>query len=139
MSNRKINIFANVLLPVMAIGATIALFLMFQPQETTPLFYINLGYTLFLEMIFFGYLNILQIKTSNLSTPFFAVFGIYCSFYIVFGVIWILVYSFILEYLLSLKVYIAVLILLTLLWIIMSVLTAQTDSNYKQTVDDLKK
>jgi predicted RNase H-like nuclease (RuvC/YqgF family) len=52
---------------------------------------------------------------------------------------WVLLYSLILTYFFeTLKFYIAVLMVLTLLWIIISVLTAQTDSNYKQTVETLK-
>ena len=138
MSNKKINTIANIVLPIVVIAITVALFFMFKPQEITALFYINLFYIVFFEAIFFGYLNILHIKTDGLSTPFFAVFGIYSLYYVIVGFGWLLLYSLGLSYFIPLKIYIAVLMVLTLLWIIISVLTAQTDSNYKQTTDKLK-
>ena len=138
MSNKKINTIANVILPVVTIGITIALFFMFKPQEPTALFYVNLCYAVFLEAVFFGYLNLLYAKTRDVSTPFFAIFGVYSLYYIIFGTGWILLYSLALVHFAPLKLYIAVLMVLTLLWIIISALTAQTDSNYKQSVDALK-
>jgi hypothetical protein len=138
MFNKKINFIANVVLPLVVMAITAALFFMFRPQETTALFGLNLGFTLFLEAVFFGYLNLLHAKTEGLSTPFFAVFGIYSLYYIVIGLGWMLLYSLLLVLFTPLKVYIAVLLVLTLLWILVSVLTAQTDSNYRQTVDKLK-
>jgi len=139
MSNNKINLISNIVLPIVVIATTITLFFMFKPEETTSLFWINLFYTIFLEAVFFGYLNILQIKTKDLSTPFFVVFGVYCVYYIIAGIGWMLLCSLVLPlFTESLKIYIAGLLLLTLLWIIISVITAQTDSNYKQTVNTLK-
>ena len=138
MSNKQINTIANIILPIVVIAITVALFFMFQPQETTTLFYTNLFYIVFLEAVFFGYLNILHIKTEDLSTPFFAVFGIYSLYYVIAGLGWLLLYSLVLSYFTPLKVYIAVLMALTLLWILISVLTAQTDSNYKQSLNKLK-
>jgi hypothetical protein len=139
MSNKKINIIANIGLPVVVITVTIALFFLFKPETITSLFYINLCYVVFLEVIFFGYLNMLHIKTQDLSTPFFIVFGIYAFYYIIISVCWVLLYSLLLAHFFdSLKIYIAGIMILTLLWIIISVLTAQADSNYKQTTDKLK-
>ncbi|MDR1129804.1 MAG: hypothetical protein LBK96_02360, partial [Prevotellaceae bacterium] len=43
----------------------------------------------------------------------------------------------VLSHFFSLKIYIAALIVLTLLWIIVSVLTAQADSHYRSTIDML--
>lgn len=136
--SRKINFIAQIILPLVVVAITITLFFMFKPKETTELFYINLGYTIFLEIIFFGYLNIIYSKVKEFSTPLLAVFGVYAIYYIIIGFICMLVYSLALSYFLPLKIYIAVLMVLTLLWIIISVLTAQTDSNYKETVDKLK-
>ena len=138
MSNKKINIIANIILPLVVIVMTVVLFFMFKPQETTPLFYINLFYAVFLEAILFGYFNLLYVKTKDFSTPFFAVFGVYSLYYIIVGIGWLLLYSLLLSHFMSLKIYITGLMVLTLLWIIISVLTAQTDSNYKQTTNKLK-
>ena len=142
MSKRNINFMANVVMPIVVIAITVTLFLMFKPKETASLFYINLWYTVFLEAIFFGYLNILYVKTKDISTPYFAVFGIYCLYYIVSGFVWMLAYSLMLvhlPYIETHKLYIAVLIALTLSWIIISVITAQTDADYRQSLETLKK
>jgi len=136
--SKKINFVANIILPIVVMAITASLFFMFKPQETTSLFYINLGYILFLEAVFFGYLNLLQAKTEGLSSPFFAIFGVYSMYYIVLGLGWLLLYSLALVHFTPMKVYISGLMILTLLWIIISVLTAQTDSNYKETVETLK-
>ena len=138
MSNTKINTIANIILPIVVIGITIVLFFMFKPEETTSLFYINLFYIVLLEAIFFGYLNVLHAKAKELSAPYFAIFGVYSLYYIIAGLGWLLLYSFLLLHFAPLKVYITGILILTLLWIIISVLTAQTDSNYKQTVEKLK-
>ena len=138
MSNKKINIVANIILPLVVIAMTVVMFFVFKPQETTPLFYVNLCYAVFVEAVFFGYLNLLHVKTEDLSTPFYAVFGVYSLYYIIVGIGWLFLYSLRLSHFMPLKIYIAVLIVLTLLWIIISVLTAQTDSNYKQTTNKLK-
>jgi len=138
MSNKTINTIANVVLPIVVIIATIAVFLLLKTQNSTALFYINLCYAVFLEVVFFGYLTFLRAKVKDLSVPFFASLGVYCLYYIIAGIAWMLVYSLKLVYFMPLNIHIAVLVVLTLIWIIVSVLTAQTDSNYKQGVDKLK-
>ncbi|MCL1934155.1 MAG: hypothetical protein FWF53_10150 [Candidatus Azobacteroides sp.] len=136
--SKKINLIANYVLPIVVIAITITLFFMFKPHETTALFYLNLGYTIFLEAVFFGYLNLLYAKVKEFSSPFLAVFGVYAIYYVVIGFVCMLAYSLILSHFLPIKFYVAALMVLTLLWIIISVLTAQTDSNYKETVEKLK-
>ncbi|MBP5346225.1 MAG: hypothetical protein J6X31_02285 [Bacteroidales bacterium] len=44
------------LTPVSTGVVTIVCFFLFQPEETTALFWINLVYTLLLEALFFGWL-----------------------------------------------------------------------------------
>ena len=139
--NNRINEIANIVLPVVVIVTTIALFFMFKPQDTKPLFWINMFYTVFLEAILFGYFNILQLKSKDFSSPFFVVFGTYCFYYIALGVGCMLVYSLAIRPIFSPdtnKMYLASLMVLTLIWIFLSVITAQTDSNFKQTTDTLK-
>jgi hypothetical protein len=138
MSNNKIiNIAANIVLPIVVIAMTATLFFMFRPENCTALFYLNLFYTIFLESLFLGYINLLYRKITSVSTPFLAVFGIYSLYYIVAGTIWMLLYSLALSHFFSLKIYIAALMALTLLWIILSLLTAQADSNFKEKTDKL--
>ncbi|MDR1859756.1 MAG: hypothetical protein LBR06_02390 [Bacteroidales bacterium] len=158
--NKKINLISNVVLPIVAIAVTVALFFLFKPKETTELFYINLVFTVILEGVFFGFLNVLHLKKDGVSTPFVTVFGMYSIFYIILGAVWMLgysllisgvipedmipyrwlrmIYAFFQSYPVPLKIYVAVIAVLTLLWIGISLLTAQIDSNFKQTTDKLK-
>jgi hypothetical protein len=159
MSN-KINVASNIVLPAVTIAVTVALFFLFKPEETTELFYINLVFTVLLESVFFGYLNLLHVKRKGFSTPFMAVMGVYSIFYITLGAAWMLgysllisgvipeeiipfrwlraIYSFFQSYPVPLKIYVAVLIILTLIWIAVSLITGQVDSNYRQTTEKLK-
>ena len=138
MSNSKINIISNVVLPIFVIALTTILFFMFQPEEPTTLFYLNWGYVVFLEVVFFGYMNfVFRKRVGSLSTPFYAIFGVYSFYYVLTGVIWLLLFSLAIAHFAPVKVYVAGIVLLTLLWIILSLLTAQTDSNYKQFTDQL--
>jgi hypothetical protein len=158
--NKKINLISNVVLPIVVIAVTVALFFLFKPQETTELFYINLVFSVILEGVFFGFLNVLHLKKDGVSTPFIAIFGMYSIFYIILGVVWMLGYSFLISgvipeemipyrwlraiyaffqsYPVPLKIYVAVIVVLTLLWVGISLLTAQIDSNFKQSTDKLK-
>jgi len=141
MSNKKVNLIGNIVLPIVVIATTIGLFFLFKPKEPTALFWINMFYTVFLQAVLFGYLNILQLKSKDFSSPFYIVFGTYCSYYIILGVICMIGYTLMVNIIYAPdtnRAYIAALIILTLLWIILSVITAQTDSNYKQTVETLK-
>ena len=139
MSNRKINIISNIVLPIVVGIVTVSLFFLFKPEETTELFYINLVFSLVLEAVLFGYINLLYAKKQNFSTPLLAVFGVYAFYYIIIGLAWMLLYSLVLNHFFDwLKIYPAVLIVLTLLWVLLSALTAQTDSSYQPIAEKLK-
>jgi hypothetical protein len=110
--------------------------------------------------VFFGFLNVLHTRKKGLSSPFYTVLGVYSIFYIIIGIIWMPLYSllisglipeeiipywwlksiyrFLQSYPVPLKIYVAILVMLTLLWVILVVITMQIDSNYKQTTDKLK-
>ena len=98
MSQKTINIFSEIVLPALTAILTIVLFFMFKPEETTGLFWLNLIYTVLLEAIFFGYIISLNHKSDTVSTPFKAVFGIYALYYIIIGLVWMLLYSLLLTH-----------------------------------------
>lgn len=50
--SRRINLFADYVLPLATIVVTIVLFFLFCPEEETALFYVNMVYTVVLETIF---------------------------------------------------------------------------------------
>ncbi|MBP5717182.1 MAG: hypothetical protein J6W69_08695 [Bacteroidales bacterium] len=52
----RMNPFYTWLTPLLAMAVTVAAFLLLMSDEPTALFWINLGYTLVLEGLFFGWL-----------------------------------------------------------------------------------
>jgi hypothetical protein len=136
-SNKTIKHRAGAILPATTAVLTAILFFIFRPDNHTAIFYLNLGYTILLEAIFFAYINLLYRRTTTVSTPFIALFGIYSLYYILLGTSVMLLYSQTLSHLVAPKIYIATLIALTLLWIIVSLLTAQVDSHFNETVEQL--
>lgn len=134
----KINIISAFVLPAIVAACTIVMFFIFRPENAGALFYTNMVYTLVLEGIFFGYINVLfQKKNHDLSTPFYAVFGIVAVYYIVAGLAWMLLYSIALSGVMAMKYYIAGLMIITLLWIILSLVLGRQDTNYKESVEKL--
>ena len=128
----KINLMANVVMPVITLLTTIALAFLFQPEECGTLFYFNLCYILFLECIFFGWLSFLRSGTQEVSTVFRIVTGVMAIYYVIIGASIMLVYSLILSHWVGIKWYIAVLFVLTLLWFILATLIAQADANQQK-------
>ena len=131
MSNKTINLLADVVLPCVTVVLTAILFFMFRPDESTGLFWLNLCYTIMLEGVFFGYIISLNHKTESIPVPIKAVFGVFALYYIVVGLGCMLFYSLLLVHFLSIKFYVSALIIITLLWIIGAMLTAQVGSNYQ--------
>ena len=138
MSNKKISILYNVVMPIVVAVATIALFFVFKPEEAEILFYFNLCYTLLLEAVFFGYLGLLQVDTKDFSSPFYAILGTHSLLYIVAGAACMLVYSLRWYEIFPFKIYLAAIVMLTVVWFVIAMLMTKTDYGYKQTVDELK-
>lgn len=133
MTNKTINVLTDFALPFITIVLTIVLFFIFRPKVMTGLFWINMGYCILLEVVFFGYIISLRRNIESFSAPLKAVFGVFALYYIVVGLICMLLYSLLLVHFMSLKFYISALIIITLLWIIGSLLTLQAGSNYEAT------
>ena len=130
MDKNLINRIAAIGLPAAVVAGTVALFLMFRPGEPTALFYTNLAYLIFLELLFFGYIDVLYLKKSEeLSSPFLALFGVYTLYYTGAGLGWLILYSLALRLFLPMKIYVAGIIVLTLVWLVVSLVTARTDNN----------
>lgn len=135
--SKKIVFVSNVLLPIIIGIVTISLFFLFKNNQPEDLFWINLLYTLILEAIFFTYIGIKK-NLSDYSVVLYTIFGFLSIIYILCGAFWIIVYSVFLSPSLSLKVYLAVILVYSAVWLIASVLLSRFDSSYKETVDDLQ-
>lgn len=133
--SKRINLFADYVLPLITVVVTVVLFFLFCPEEETALFYVNMVYAVVLEAIFFVWLNFGRKGSEDTSVVFRIVSGVLSGIYVFAGFVWMLLYGLLLSDILSLKYYVAVIIILTLIWVIVGTLIAQTDSNYKKGVD----
>lgn len=138
MANKKVSFLFNIVMPILVVLTTITIFYIFKPEEAENLFFFNLIYAIILEAIFFTYLGLLQSKTKTFSTPFYAIMGIFALFYVIIGALWMIVYSSAFTQIISFKFYYISIIILTVLWNVVAMLITKTDSDYKETVDDLK-
>lgn len=138
MENRKLTNFTTLIMPLIVVLTTIILFLLIANDELSELFYTNLCFTLFMEIIFFGWLNVVCCRTSSFSTSFYSILGATALYYIAVGSTIMLLYSFIFSEIVHLRIYISVLVAITLIWFVIITIIAQTDSGYKTTTDKLK-
>lgn len=138
MANKGLYRFSTIILPLLTAVATVILFFVFAPQEgVNTLFYTNLCFSVLLELVFFGWIGFLRIDKKATSAPFSAALGIIALFYVIIGLIWMFVYTFLLTDLCSIKVYISVIVIITLLWIIVATLLAHSDVDHKEFTNDL--
>ncbi|WP_294630026.1 hypothetical protein [uncultured Bacteroides sp.] len=132
MTKNNISFISNIIVPLLTGIVTMVLFLLFQPEDAGALFYTNLTYTLLLEGIFFGYLNCVRRRERNVSGAFYSIMGIGAVYYMIGGTSWMAGYSLLMSGFLSYNVYIAVHIIMLLLFVILSSLITQTDNNYQE-------
>ena len=132
MPSKPLSIAANAILPPVTMLCTAGLFFLFMPENAGKLFYTNLVFTLFLETIFFYYLYLLRKGPEALSFPMLAAIGVSAIYYIACCGIWILAYSLFLFPFLSFKAYMALHIIMILLWVIGGTIVAQFDNAYKE-------
>ncbi len=94
----KTNAFYTWLPVLMTVVVTVLGFVVFAPEEVGALFYTNLVYTVVLEGLFFGWFHMHRLKSDADQTPFFKVFvGMHTMSYLVVSVVWVLLYSCVLE------------------------------------------
>lgn len=125
-NQKKINLIADIVAPIAVIAVTIALFMLFMPAEPGALFWTNLCYLVFLEVILFAYIVWLPKRGSSVVLKWMS--GIYSVFYIGAGLIWMLLFSVGLSPWASMKVYYAGIMVLTVLWIFIGALTVKVDN-----------
>ena len=130
--------FSGVVIPSLVIVATVALFLVFGGEQKTSLFWFNLCYTVLLEAIFFGYLGLVRSASEKMTGAFFSIMGVWAIYYIVAGALTMVVYSVALSYFVPIKFYISAIVVLTLVWLIVAGLLAETDARHKAQTDQIQ-
>lgn len=128
MSNKKtINLISDVLAPLAIIVVTIALFFTFQPEEPGTLFWTNLVYSVILEIILLAYIVWLPAHGDSVALKW--MFGVYSVIYVCIALAWMLLFSIVLCHWVSIKVYYAVIAILTVLWILISAQSLKVDKS----------
>ena len=116
---------------LLTIVVTILGFFVFAPEEMGALFYVNLVYAVVLEGLFFGWFHMGKLKSDAAQTPYFKVFvGMHTLGYIIVSLLWMLVYSLWLSETVSLKVYVLVIAVLSLIWIVLASIIGRQDTAY---------
>ena len=134
MANSKITIFSAVIVPLIVIAATIALAFVWSDEGAkSTLFWVNLGYGVLLEAIFFGYLAMIRWGRESFTGAFYSIMGVCAVYYITAGALLMAFSS-----LMSLKLYVTVITVLTLIWLVVGALIAETDSRHQEDVDATK-
>ena len=136
MAKKQVTFFSAVLVPLITIGLTVGLFFLLVPEEKhEDLFYFNLGYACFLELIFFGYFNFIRTDKNNVSGAMYSIMGPFALYYIIAGLVIMLIYTLLLSNVMAMKYYISILSVLTVLWLIVGGLLAETDVKHKANTD----
>ena len=89
------NPFYSWLTPVLAVGVTLLGFMLLRPEDPTSLYWINLAYSICLEVLFFVWLRWGRISSRSVDeqTIYFRVFlGVGTLYYIIAAVLWMVFY-----------------------------------------------
>lgn len=125
---RKINI--SLILLFCTIAVTVFLFLYWSKEENrTTLFAFNLGYTIFLELLFYGFIYITRFNSKKILGSTYSVLGSILVFYLIFGITVILIFNLFLLDLISVKWYYSVVIIGTLFGLISTGFTLKLNNN----------
>jgi hypothetical protein len=125
---KKINI--SLILLLCTIAVTVFLFYYWSKEEDrTTLFAFNLGFTIFLELLFYGFIYTTRFNSKKILGSTYSVLGSILFFYLIFGIVVILVFNLFLVDLISVKWYYSVIVIGTLLGLISTGFTLKLNNN----------
>lgn len=137
MASKGIGLNTKLVMPIVVIIATIAICLVLKPEEPTELYWVNLGFGVFWELIFFGWMSLSRSDTSTVSSVFKAVSGGMSLYYVFISFVIMLVYTIGLTEHIHIKWYICVLVVLTIIWYVLGSLVAHYDNSFSDQQDAL--
>ena len=143
MATKNISRLTSIVLPAIVYVVTIALFFIIVQGEKSPIFWINLCFTLFLETAFFGWIIWVRKEDTNDVSPMLSVIiGTYGLYYVIAGVVVMVLFS-ILHYIWPdctslIWWYVAALLVITVLWMIPAVFMTHADSTHQQQIKNLQ-
>jgi hypothetical protein len=133
MAKSKTIFFSAVVVPLVVIAATIALAFAWTDGGRGTLFRVNIGYGVLLEALFFGWLHAVRRGSRSFTGAFWSIIGVWLIYYIVGGAILLAASFFI-----SLKLYVTAIGALTLAWVVVGALVAETDTRHKDDIETTK-
>lgn len=125
------NPFYGWLTPLIVCLVTIISFLLLMPEDATAVYWINMGWTIGLEALFFAWIHGGESEGSTQTSQFRIMLGTGTIYYIICSVAWMLVrvrYS----HLIVLNLYIVGILVLTALWILTVALIGRHDAMYHE-------
>ncbi len=134
-TKKTVNLVANVIAPLAVVAVTVAMFFVFGPPEPGTLFWINMVYSVLLEVILFAY--IVWLPTANSGVALKWMQGVGSTIYICASIIWMLIYWTLLSSQCSIGTYVVVIALLTVLWIFFGALTQKAGIAHQEQVASL--
>ena len=143
MATKNISRLTSIVLPAIVDVVTIALFFIIVQGEKSPIFWINLCFTLFLETAFFGWIIWVRKEDTNDVSPMLSVIiGTYGLYYVIAGVVVMVLFSG-LHYIWPdctslIWWYVAALLVITVLWMIPAVFMTHADSTHQQQIKNLQ-
>lgn len=137
MASKGIGLNTRLVMPLVVIIATIVIGLVLKSEEPTTLYWVNLGFGVFWEFVFFGWLALSRSDTSEVSSVFKAVSGGMSLYYVFISFIVMLVYTIGLSSHVHIKWYICVLAALTVIWYVLGSLVAHYDNSFSAQQDSL--
>lgn len=125
----------TVILAVIVIAVTVFLFYFLNNDpEKTNLFYFNLGYVCFLELVLFFYIGLMQFKSgiTGGSGVAYASIGTVLIYYLAMGGLITLLYNLFFTQSFSVNIFISVIIIATVLTIVLAGFLAQTGIHHQE-------
>lgn len=120
----------SLVLAVISIITTLFLFYYWTNEENrTPLFHFNLAFTIFLEILFFGFIYFSKLNSNKILGATYSVLGTIISLYLIFGFIVLLSFNSILLDIVSIKWYFTTITVGTLLTIIVYGFSLKLNNN----------
>lgn len=115
--------------PVLTVLLTVVGFVALRPEETTALYWINMAYIVFLELLFFGWFEVGRWKDTQ--TAYWSVFlGVHILFYIFVSIVWMWIYALCLRPWMGLGAYGISIGALTVVWLIIASIVGRKDTSY---------
>ena len=137
-NSKFLSALSGVILPVITAVVTIILFIVFRPQKMFwPLFVFNMLYTVFLELIIFCYIGFIRLNEKAESSNLFKLAkGNSALYYVLFGAVFMLIYNAALRDIPMRSLYYgAIILFVTLLWIIIGSIILRTHGQSKEKGD----